>query len=438
MIGVDALIASLLAGVIGIGAWAMAARPSHSALVGALVAVLLWTAFSAPLWTAWRDGPPSAGVVGLFGIGSAVIAGIGVALARFADRAERAGVPASAPLAWAATALLLAGGGRLAYDGPARAPGSLAGLVFAGAVLAATAAVSVRIIRRRGSGARIGFGPLLVRSAGLAGCVAYAPLIATWLLFDRDLASIAPGPPNILALAIDRSPQDEHSLGAIESLASIGQRYELPRAGDGDPQRWLSTGAGATPVGATLRASGYATAAILRDRRFAAGTGVADVDARPGGLGQIDGPASWMSAAPVLAGPGAPLLTLLELGGETRVPSRLAADARSWLERWRTTRSGSPFFLLVDFRGPPSSSEAIDASIGALLDALDRLGAGPRTLVIALLDPEPADEPSRAVVRAPPIWSDPGSAAPRRLRPGELGEMILGYASREDAPRNPS
>jgi hypothetical protein len=433
MVGIDAVIASLVAGAIGIVLWATSARPSYSALVGAMVGVLLWTSFSAPLWTAWGHESLSAGALARFGIGSVAIAGIGLGVARFADRSERAGVPASAPLVWAATALLLAGAARLAYDGPTRARESLAGLAIAGTVLAAAAALAGYTARQRGSGALIGFEKLLVRLTSLAGCVAYAPLIATWILFDGELSPIPLGPPNILALAIDHSPNDEHSLRTIEFLARTGQRYEIERVSGGHPQVWLSSRAEESPVTASLFASGHATGAIVRDPRFASGIGVPDVDARSGGRGKIAGPASWMSGAPLLAGPGGALVALLEFGDETRIPARVGAQARTWLERWRTTRAGSPFFLLVDFRGQATSVEEVDDSIGALLDTVDQLGAGMSTLVVVLLDPPSADEPLRVVLRAPMIWGEPGSAIPQRLGVGELGDLILGFAIREAA-----
>jgi hypothetical protein len=56
--------------------------------------------------------------------------------------------------------------------------------------------------------------------------------------------------------------------------------------------------------------------------------------------------------------------------------------------------------------------------------------------VVALLDPGSAAEPLRVVMRAPLSWGEPGSTISQRLGVGELGDMLLGFATREGTPRN--
>lgn len=419
----DALMVALVATAVGAATWAAGYRPSHSGLVGAVLGIQLFVAVSAPL-----VADPTLRSLGVVAVLALAIGALGVAAARLADRTERAGVPASGPLVWGATGLLVAGASRLAYDGALAAPGRLLGLGFAAAVIAGGTALAHELGRRRGSGPRMRFGRLLVLLSLATGLLALAPALVPWLLLDRDLAPVASGPANILVAIL---PGDDIPNESVEWMSLGGTPYELPSsASPRDPAfPRLPNG---RALANQLVASGFATALIAREPTRTPELASIEVDDRPGARTQLAGDASWLAAAPLWRGPGAPLLSWLGLDRAVRTPDQITTAATRWLLRWRTSRSGVPFFLRVDFRGPDTTTAEIDAGLGEILDTLHQLDVGATTLILAAAVPAGASSGrSRATLRPPLVWQQPAvSTGPaRRLEPGELGAALARVAA---------
>lgn len=426
----DALLIAALAGIVGVVTWQAGLRPSHSGLVGAVLGIEIFAAVAAPLVA----GATTTSAVEAL-LAAAACGALGFGAARVADRTERAGVPASGPLVWGAAGLLVAGASRLAYDGVSA--GRLAGLGFAAGVIAAGVALAHELGRRRGSGSRMRFGRLLALLGLAIIGLALAPAALPWLLFERDLTPLAPGPPNILLAVLPGTASAQESV-QWQSLG--GRRYPLSEPGSprdpGFPR--LPDG---SPLASRLFAAGYATALICREPCVGPGLEGVEVDDRPGAAAQLEGEASWLAAAALWRTWGRQLLDVFDLDGALRSPAQIGTATRRWLERWRTSRSLVPFFLRVDFRGDGADPDEVDRALGEILDTLPLLDAGASTL-IALAAPGSERNASAAVQLQPPLfWRTPvgGRSPVRRLSAGELATALdrAAHSSPEHPPALP-
>jgi len=402
------------------------ARPSHSALV-AWVTGLIALAPVAPLGLP-RAGSPRLAGLAAFGLAAALVLGVSLLAARVADRAERAGTPASGILWWGATALLVAAGERI-WLGPSPAGAApaalLAGLWLAGA----GAACAVYLLaRRRGASRPVApFGRILGVLAVAAAAAASAPWALPWLLAEREVAAPGDTPANILIVALGAASRTAAGTAAPADASFggwTGIRYEplVPEPADAlEALLTLPDGVALVPA---LASDGYLTATICADAGIARDFGAREVDARLGARARLEGELRWLAAAPWLTGPGRPALARLGLGGDVRTPEQLSSDARGWL--LRRSVSAVPFFLLVDFRRRESELAAApeheDAALAALLDHLDEGGLSQRTLVVLVRTGGLHEPPLSVVVRPPVAW--PGSSGSQvALRPVQASEL---------------
>jgi hypothetical protein len=400
-------------------------RPSHSALV-AWVTGLIALVTAAPLavprpGASWLPGLAALGLV------TALVLSVSFAAAGIADRSERAGIPARGILWWGATALLVAAGERI-WLGPDATGVRRAALVAGLWLAAAAAACSIYLIaRRRGASRPLApFGRILILLVSAAAVAAAAPWALPWLLAERDLPAPGTAPANILIVALGAASRT----AATESHAEVafggwtGIRYEplVPEPADAlAALLTLPDGAALVPA---LAADGYRTAMVLTDPGVAHDFGVRQVDGRPGARAQLESELRWLAAAPWLVGPGRGALRRLGLGGDVRTPDQLSSDARGWLLRHGA--SAGPFFLLVDFRRLESAlapaPEDEDAALAALLDHLDQVGLGQRTLVVLVRTGGLGEPPLSILVRPPLAW--PGSSGTRvSMRPVQASEL---------------
>ena len=355
------------------------ARLSHSSLVLGVVGPMLYAAVAVPLVV--RGGARALATAALLAAGVGTLTLVG---ARLADRAERAGIAASGPFVWGATALLLVGSAQLA-SGATPPPGAVWSLLFAAALVVAGTVLAHEVIKRRGGSGRLRFGPLLALLATATVLSATLPLWLPWLLVDDDPRDLGRSPANLLIVALPAAEsQPTLDMVALQGTERSGIALDalLTRRDGG----WIA---------ASLARAGYATAAIVRDPRLARARGAVDLDARPGGLALLEGPASWAVAAPLLLGPAAPALWLAGQDTHLRGPETIGAEARRWLLDWRARRAAAPFFLFVDLHGKPVGD--VDAALATILDRLDMLGAAQTTLVAVAA----TGTGGRLVVRAP-------------------------------------
>ena len=400
-------------------------RPSHSALV-AWVTGLIALATAAPLALPRPGASPLAGLLA-FGLVAALVLSVSFAAAGIADRSERAGIPARGILWWGATALLVAAGERI-WLGP-EATGARWGALLAGLWLAGALAVcSIYLIaRRQGASQPLApFGRILVMLVSAAAAAAAAPWALPWLLAERDLPAPGSAPANILIVALGAASRTAATQSHAEDSFGgwTGIRYEplVPEPADAlEALLTLPDGAALVPA---LAADGYRTAMILTDPGVAHDFGVRQVDGRTGDRAQLEGELRWLAVAPWLVGPGRGALQRLGLGGDVRTPDQLSSDARGWL--LRQGASAGPFFLLVDFRRRESASAAApeqeDAALAALLDHLDQVGLGQRTLVALVRTGGLREPPLTILVRPPLAW--PGSSGTQvALRPVQASEL---------------
>ncbi len=405
-------------------------RASYSALV-AWVAGLIALATLAPLGLPHSSGSRLFGLAA-FGLAGVAVTGVAFAAARIADRSERAGTPANAILCWGVTALLVAAGER-AWLGPGPTGATLyvllAGLSLAGA---AAACAAFLLARRRGtSRPRATFGRILIALVAASAAAAGAPWALPWLLTERDLPAPGNAPANILIVALGSASRT--SAGTESHAASwfgswTGIRYEPLVPEPAHALEALLTLPDGAPLVPALAADGYVTAAIRTDAAVTHDSGARQVDDRPGARAQLEGELRWLAAAPWLAGPARCALGRLGLGGDVRTPEQLSSDARGWLLRQRA--SANPFFLLVDFRHRESADAAApereDDAVATLLDQLDQVGLGERTLVVLARTGGAREPPLRVVVRPPLAWpqSAGDSSSLRPVQASELGATL--------------
>jgi hypothetical protein len=265
-----------------------------------------------------------------------------------------------------------------------------------------------------------------------------------WVFYDREAPEIGIGPPNFLIAFLPNSngSGSSHPSGpqvvatTLERLAFEGSTYEILSETFEAGARALLTDARAAAVVPQLSAAGYATAAILPGGDTPPELAAAEVDARPGARGMLEGRLAWLGAAPLLTGPALPLLRVLGLDTQMRDADRLAELAKAWLLDWRMERAGAPFSLLVDFRNaapPPHGNsllERSDARLGDILEHLRMLGVEDSTLVL-VLSANGAQaglrmRSSRAVVRAPTSWPQrPRSDRAGSASDGQLGDFLI-------------
>ena len=421
-----ALALALAAGILGLVLQGLRSRPSYSELV-AWVAGLIGFAAVTPLALPRADRSGLLAFAALL-LAALATAGAAFAVARLAARSERSGTPANALLVWGASATAVAAGERASLGGSALGVAPLAllgGLVLGGA---GVACAIFSFVRRRGSSRpRASFARLFGLLAVVAVTAAYAPRALPWILAERDLPPRGGAPAHILILAVDSAGASEtHGLGTLAGWSGIRYQPLVP-----EPTRALEAlltlpdGAALVPL---LDAEGYVTAAILADAGLAQAFGARDVDARPGGRARLERELRWFAAAPWLAGPARSALDRLGLGGDVRSPAQLADDARGWL--LQRGASVSPFFLLVDFRhlGTRDSAESAreEEAAATLLDHLDQVGLGERTVVLLARIGGEREPPLRVVVRPPLAWprGEGGAVVERPVQAGELGEAL--------------
>lgn len=385
------LLVALLAGTAGAMLAVRGARATHSAMVGALLGPLL-------LAPALTNGVAlAAGLVehpGSAALRLVTMLLLAVAASAFGARAgermEEAGTPLSGPIVWAGAAGLVA----LGEEAVARSLGArwlfaLSGavLVMVGLVTAAQAALA-----RRGS-PPWSWRALTTLLGALGVAVAFAPRALPWLLLGPDLPALAKGPPHVVLLRLG-SAGDAGAAGGPGTAAGYRPNASLLATEAIAYERVEGAGAwalleagGAAPASvlAWLTAHGYATAALLRDPAAPAPPGAGEVDARPGAAGLLEGPGSRTAAGGLLLAAGPAAARALGLGAQQRSADELTTDALTWLLRWRTTRSGVPFFLAIDYApdlAAEEDAERLDAQLGRLLARLADLELDRDTCVL--------------------------------------------------------
>lgn len=408
---------------------------SRSALVGAVVGPLLFAAVSGEFWERFNPDRISAMIAFSGCITAALFAALaGLVCAHLGDRLERSGIVANTVFVWAAVAAPLAVAERLLHElALPAATVWLAALLLVGAAIPWLGA---QVAARRGSQPARSFGWVLGWLVVLAGVMAWSPIAVHWLLYEPDLREIDPGPSNFVVLRLPRAPGDS----ASALLGSGAVSYELLPEARG-ARGVLVTRAG-NSVASELVAAGYATAAILAGDEPPPELLAAEVDSVPGARQLIEGRLAWLAAVPLLTGPARPLFRSTGLEAAARSSDQIAQQARLWLLDWRTTRSGVPFFLYVDFlRAAPgterSAAERATEGMEDLLEHLLMLGVEKSTLIVALEQRvNGRAAPVRAIVRTPSAWpGPPPSGRAGRVRASELGQLLVEVARSDGATR---
>ncbi|MEO2237466.1 MAG: hypothetical protein ABGW95_04420, partial [Candidatus Poseidoniia archaeon] len=363
LLAASALLVSALSFSLGAVLRGAGLRLSYSQLVGAVLGPLGLVVLAHPVWAWMAIGaePAEADLLQL-GAGAIAVSLAALGAARFGERGERTGTAASGPVVWGCAALLLALTSRLAAGDALYSLPSVSALAACVVALAFAGLAIVEIARRRGMRPHTPFSRSLTLTSLAAGTLCFAPGVAPWLLYDHELTAVASGPPNFLVVTLSTNGEVK-----IPGTGRVGAGAEAPNLGllawSGIAythliQDWVH-GAASTlslPDGTTLpkrlEFSGYAVGAIHRSPESAQKIelGIADVDATPGAARALRESGEWLSAAPLLLGPGVTALEVTGLNGTERTTKEVTARAMRWLLNWRTRRSASPFFLIVDLR----------------------------------------------------------------------------------------
>ena len=341
----NVLLVTLPCVAIGAVQGALGLRAPHSVLVLGVVGPLLFAAIAGSLLAKGGAGAFATALALALGIG-ALSAGI----AWLGDRAERAGVAASGPFVWGATAVLLVGSAQTSEG-----TGSFWSLIFAALVLVGGTIVAHEVVKRRGGGGRMRFGNMLLLLAVSTLLIATHALWMPWLLVNSESRSRTTSRvtrANVLVLTVPEGDTAARFAAlAVDSVDRPGEDLDaLLRSAEGG---WIA---------ASLGRSGYTTGAIARDPRLARRRGASDFDARLGGLALLRGPASWMASAALVAKKGVDTL----LDALARLPSDL---------HWRYVHigKGSEADLVykkaeelglgdrIDWRGAKAQAEVIAA-----------------------------------------------------------------------------
>ena len=443
LLAVSALLVSALSGGLGALFRGVGLRLSYSQLVGAVLGPLGLAVLMRPVW-AWIaiGGAPDEAEGLQLGAGVIAILLAAVGAARIGERGERTGTAASGPVVWGGAALLLAFTSRLAAGGSLYTLPNVATLAVAVVVFAVAGVLCLQIARRRGMRSRAPFVRSLTLTSLAAGALCFAPGALPWLLYDEELAAVASGPPNILVALIGTGGDVR-----IPGSGRVGTGAEAPNLGllawNGIAyahlaQDWVPGAAATlsladgTTLPERLEFSGYSVGAIHRSPELARDMElrIEDLDARPGAARALRESGEWLSAAPLLLGPGSAALDAAGLNHTERSTHEVAASTMSWLLNWRTRRSASPFFLLVDLRrgdGEPDLEQA-DSALASILEHLNKLEAEANTLVLVTLEDRrgvAAGRKRAAVVRPPLHWTLPG---PGTRATGEISARDIAVA----------
>jgi len=384
VVGVAALIAFLLR-------WSPVRAP-RSALVGGVLASLVVTASSGPVLASTELAWPFLVLGGLSLVVAISFAGTWLV------RASERGRPASAMLTWTGAVLVLAAVVQLVSS---RAGWWVYAAIAAGLGVTLVGLLGNPIRGRAQPRAHFGFPCLALLAA--AAVAPFWPWWLPWLLSDRELPEVSAWPPNFLIVVLEAPASGPPEL--LELLASEAIVYERLYP-DPEPLSLLTLPGGGSLV-SQLRDYGYVTSAVAARRGAGLDAEFAEIDDRPGGSRLLAESGSWMAGAELLLGPASGLVAQLGYDRPLRTPQELGSAAALWLQDWRLSRARRPFQLLVDFREPDASGEAIGAGLESILESLRQHLVDDNTLLAIAIESRAPAAGLRALVVPPYSWQPP-------------------------------
>lgn len=356
-------------------------RPSHAALCGSLLGMLLAApALGAALGALVAGGPPAWS--SLLALVLAALAGL--AAARLAHRLEEGGVVLPGATLLLAAALCVGAGEWMDEVARVSGPHAIAASLAVAALLAGIGTFLVRRARHQRSLSPAPWPRALLVATLAAVLASLGPRAIPWILVDVTLPPLGEAPPALLAVDLGRLRADDPLPLGMELLAHEGVSFAVEDAPSW-PGALAALGLGA--VVDALAARGYATSVLLRDPARAAGWPEARVDTSPGPGAWLERFGARTAGGPLLASLGGDRLRAIGLGARVRSPRDVAAEASAWLVAWRSDRSHAPFALFVDLADDRARTpeDAVDAASADLRDLLQQLEMAPRTLVVAVV-----------------------------------------------------